>query len=63
MTRIFSVWRILVGLGWAKSGTWAVTTKLEQKVFLISLHVIKREDSKALSLIIGPLSVTVGFII
>ena len=63
MTKIISFWRFVVSLGWAKSGTWANTTKSgEQRVYLVSMHILKRADTKALSIIIGPAAIIIGVI-
>ncbi len=51
-----------MGFGWAKSGTWATTVDKEQRIYLLSLHILKREENKAVNIIIGPISVIVGMV-
>ena len=63
MNKIFSFWRFVVSVGWAKSLTWAVATEKEQRIYLFSVHLIERDNSKALSLIILPVAITIGLVI
>lgn len=63
MNKVFGFWRITISIGWARSLTWAVTTTKEQRIFLLSLHIINRNGLSALGLIIGPIALTFGFVL
>ena len=65
MTKIFSVWRFVFMIGWAKSLTWCVTNEREEKTLFLSLHRVKEVDSNlnAYGLIVGPISFTFGLAI
>ena len=62
MTKVFSLWRFVISVSLAKSGTWATTTDMETRVHLISLHTVKHTDlnATALCFIFGPINLTVG---
>jgi len=62
MSKIFSIWRFVVSVGFARSGTWSNTTEVEQRTYIVSLHLLRREDKTAINLVIGPLSLIVGFV-
>jgi len=61
VTKIFSIWRFVISVGWARSGLWETTTKKDRRTYLFSLHLVERNGDKALSLLIGPVSLIVGF--
>lgn len=63
MTKIFSIWRFVIMLGWAKSGTWWVTNDRESRTLYLSIHKVDEagSDLSALGIIILPLSITIGF--
>ena len=60
MTKVFSIKRLVVFIGWAKSGTWTITTDKETRTYLISMHLVQREEKTVLSLIVGPVSLMLG---
>jgi len=62
MTKVFSIWRFVLMLGWAKSGTWWVTNEREQRTLYFSIHKVKEvgSDLSAFGVIILPLSITFG---
>lgn len=55
MTKIFSIGRLVVQIGWAKSGTWGVTEGNTHRTYLFSLHMVKRNGVTAVSMIMGPI--------
>lgn len=62
MKKIFSFWRIVISIAWAKSLSWAVTSEKEQRTFFLSLGTIERDNLKALEIILGPLAIVVGIV-
>lgn len=62
MKKIFSVWRFVISIAWAKSLTWGLTTEKETRTMLLAFNIIERDASKALEVIIGPLAIVVGFV-
>ena len=62
MSKIFSFFNLVIGMGWAKSGTWAITSSEEQRIYLLSLHIVKQDEDKALSFIMGPVAITIGIV-
>lgn len=62
MRKMVTFGRVVLQVAWAKSLTWATTNATEQRIYLLSLHVIKRENNKALTIIIGPVALTIGFV-
>jgi len=59
--KIFSVGRLVFGLGIAKTGCWQVTGHDgEVRIIWFGLHTVKRVPGSALSIIAGPLSIIVG---
>lgn len=65
MQKVFSIGRVVVSLGWARSGAWATTRNEEQRIYLVSLHLLRKpvDDNRTtlLSLIVGPASLIIGF--
>lgn len=62
MTKIITFWRFVIQLGWARSLTWALTTEKEKRIYIFTLHIVKRGNDKALSFVIGPVSVLIGVV-
>lgn len=62
MVKIISFWRFVISFGLAKSGTWATTVDKEQRIYLISLHILKRGETRTVNIIVGPISVIVGMV-
>lgn len=60
MTKVISLWRMVVSVGWARSGTWSNICGREERTYIASLHIVKRDGNKALSFVIGPASLIIG---
>lgn len=63
MTKVFSIWRLVISFGLARSGTWSNTTGNEKRVYLFSLHVLHKGEETALMFIVGPLLLIIGFVL
>ena len=61
MTKVFSIWRFVIALSWAKTLLWSTIHEKEQRTYFLSLHTIKRDNNRGVNLIIGPISIIVGF--
>tara|TARA_R100000951_G_scaffold85972_2_gene73673 strand:- start:954 stop:1151 length:198 start_codon:yes stop_codon:yes gene_type:complete len=63
MTKVFSIWRFVFMIGWAKTLTWCVTNEREERTLFLSLHTVKEAGTNinAYGLIVGPISFTFGF--
>jgi len=61
MTIIFSVWRFVFSIGWAKSGTWMTTERNQRRIYILSIHVLEKDNNRALNFILGPISLIVGY--
>lgn len=63
MTKVFSIWRFVIMLGWAKSGCWWVTNDREQRTLYLSIHKVAESNTDLVTygVILLPLSITVGF--
>jgi hypothetical protein len=62
MIKVFSIWRIVCCIGLARTGTWSNTTNNEKRIYLISMHILRKGGETGLCLIIGPLSLIIGFV-
>lgn len=60
MTKVFSLWRIVVSIGWARSGSWSTICGREERHYIASILIVKIDGNKALSIVIGPASLIVG---
>ena len=60
MTKVFSIGRLVISLGWARSGFWATTKGGEQCIYLASLHLVRKEGKTGFSLVAGPASLIIG---
>lgn len=63
MTKIFTLWRLVLKIGWAKSGLWTSTTSKEKQTHIIALRLLNRNGDKALSLVIGPVLIVGAIVI
>lgn len=61
MTKIFEIWRFVISIGIAKSGLWENTINNDKRIHLFTISLLKRNSSKAISIIIVPLSLMIGF--
>lgn len=62
MQKVFSFWRIVISIAWAKSLLWSTTTDKDERIHILSLDIIKRGNGIAVSLIILPISITIGWV-
>jgi len=62
MNKVFSIKNFVISLAWAKSLTWAVTTDKDKRIYIISLHIITRGNLWGLSLVFGPVAITIGYV-
>lgn len=60
MIKIFSVGRFVFQVGFAKSGTWSVTENDCKRIYLLSLHIVKKDNIPAISIILGPFALMFG---
>jgi hypothetical protein len=64
MTKSFAIWRFVIQFGLAKSGFWTETASNgDGRKHLIALRIIERDGNSALSTIVGPFSLVIGFVI
>lgn len=65
MWKILQIGKLVLGVGFAKSGRWEFTGKSGRRhIYVISLHMAVEtcggHDYRALSLVAGPFTITVG---
>lgn len=61
--KICNIGRVVVGVGCAKSGTWfSMNTTGEKRTHLFSVAVVENDESKALSIIVLPFSIMLGYV-
>ena len=62
--KVFSFWRIVFSIGWAKSLTWAHTSKNNHRhIYIFSIHVVERDNNRAIGVIIGPIAIALGIVL
>ena len=61
--KVFSFWRIVFSFGWAETFSWQYTGKESCHIYIFSIHIIERDDNKALGVVIGPVALALGFVI
>lgn len=60
--KIVNAGPFIVGLGFARSGTWSFTERNgDERIVLAGAHVVRRREHWAVSAILGPLSLIVGY--
>ncbi len=60
--KILNAGPFVVGLGFATSGTWSLTERNgDERILLVGVHALRRGEHRAVSVILGPLSLIVGY--
>lgn len=60
--KIVNAGPFVVGLGFARSGTWSLTERNgDERIVFAGIHVVRRHEHRAVSVILGPLSLIVGY--
>ena len=60
--KIVNAGPFVVGLGFARSGTWSFTERNgDERIVLVGAHVVRRHEHWAASAILGPMSLIVGY--
>ena len=65
MQKVINLGRLVLSIGWAKSGLWTSTdSKIlpETKTHLITVRIISRGGSTALSVIVLPVLLMIGWV-
>ena len=66
MKKIFTIWRFVIQLGWAKSGTWGTTVKDTEfpyvRTTLVGIMLLNSDKKRAIEFILGPILVTIGWV-
>jgi len=63
MTKVVSFWRIVIQIGLADSLTWTITNKKEQRIYIFSINIVKRNEGTIYVFIIGPILFGIGVIV
>jgi len=64
MQKVFTIGRLVLSVGWANSGLWRstdLTALPETKIHLMAIRIISRGGSTALSVIVLPVSLMIGW--
>lgn len=61
MIKTFSIWRLVVLVGWAADWFWVSTSKAgERETHIVSLRVVRKGTDSGVALVIGPFRCMVG---
>ena len=62
MAKVFSIWRFAVTTESVKYGTGSYQLRGGEVIRIASIHLIKKDSSIALSIVLGKRLITIGYI-